>query len=224
MSEISQATWAAVDAFLESCFMPVEDSLAWVTAANKEAGLPAIDVSPLQGQLLEMIAGLMGAKRILEVGTLGGYSTIWLARALPAGGKVVTLELDPKHADTARKNLARAGVADRVEVRVGPANDTLAAMRREGLGPFDLTFIDADKVSTPVYYEHALALSRPGSLIIVDNVIRHGEVANPNSKDSNALAMRAFVIALGKDRRVTPAAVPMAGVKGYDGMVMARVR
>lgn len=223
MSENSPATWAAVDAFLESSILPRDATLCAAIEANKRAGLPPIDVSPLQGQALHLLARAARARRILEIGTLGGYSTIWLARALPEGGQLVTLELDPVHAAVARENLERAGVGSRVEVRVGPAAASLTALRREGAAPFDLTFIDADKPSTPDYYEHALALSAPGSLIIIDNVIRHGEVANPATNDPSAQVMRRFFSSLGKDPRVTPAVIPTVGVKGYDGLALAIV-
>lgn len=223
MSENSHATWFSVDAFLESAIIPNDVVLRDVIDANRRAGLPAIDVSPIQGQMLHVIARTARASRILEIGTLGGYSTIWLARALPQGGRLVTLELDPSHAAVARDNLVRAGVASRVEVRVGPAAESLAALRSQGAGPFDLTFIDADKPSTPGYFEHALALSAPGSLIIIDNVVRHGEIANPATNDPAAQVMRRFFQSLGTDPRVTPAVIPTVGVKGYDGLALAIV-
>jgi len=223
MSEISSSTWSSVDAFLESAILPHDAALEAAIKANSQAGLPAIDVSPLQGQALHLLARAARARRILEVGTLGGYSTIWLARALPRAGRLVTLELDPNHAAVARDNISRAGLADRVEVCVGPAAASLAALRSQNAAPFDLTFIDADKPSTPEYFEHALALSAPGALIIIDNIIRHGEIANPETRDESARVMRSFMQALGKDRRVTPAAIPTVGVKGYDGLALAIV-
>ena len=191
--------------------------------ASTEAGLPAINVAPNQGKLLHLWARMVGARSILEVGTLGGYSTIWLARALPPGGRIVTLEAEPRHAEVAVANLERAGVADRVEVVVGKALDTLPVLAQEGRGPFDLTFIDADKPSNADYFSWALRLSRRGSVIVIDNVVRDGALADADSDDASVRAMRALVERLADDPRVSATAVQTVGGKGYDGFLLALV-
>ena len=220
---MTQETWSAVDEY----FLPLvgEDAaLREATVASHEGGLPPIQVAPNQGKLLYMLATLRGARNILEVGTLGGYSTIWLARALPEGGTLTTLEIDPKHAEVASKNLARAGLDKKVRVRVGKASETLEAMRFEKREPFDFTFIDADKPSNLDYFDRALDFSRPGSLIVVDNIARAGKVADAQSTDANVLGVRRLRDALAKNDRVTATAIQTVGSKGYDGFVLAIVK
>jgi len=215
--------WSEVDAFLESSLLPPDPVLSACLASSSDAGLPDIQVSPSQGMLLHLIARSHRARRILEVGTLGGYSGIQLARALPVGGRLITLELDPKHASVARANFARAGLDDRIEIREGPALRSLDALVAERPEPFDLFFIDADKPSTLAYFERCLRLARPGSVIVVDNVVRHGELANAQTTDPNVRGMREFVSALGRERRVRATGMQTVGSKGYDGFVLAEV-
>ena len=215
--------WSAVDEFLNAHVVPEDPALTAALADSAAAGLPPIAVAPNQGKLLHILARLRGARTILEVGTLGGYSTIWLARALPADGRLVTLELDPRHAAVAKANLARAGVADNVEVRIGPALDSLAALAAEGRPPFDLAFIDADKPNNPNYFDWALKLSRPGGLIIVDNVVRKGAVADATSTDPNVLGTRRLFERLRREPRVTATALQTVGLKGWDGLIVALV-
>jgi predicted O-methyltransferase YrrM len=216
-----QDRFTAVDRHLAERLLEPDAALTAALAASEAAGLPAQGVSPLQGRLLELLARVQGACTILELGTLGGYSTIWLARALPAGGRLVTLELDPGYAAVARANLARAGLADVVEVRVGPARDTLAALAAEGAGPFDLVFIDADKASNAEYMEAALGLARTGSLIVADNVVRGGAVLYGD--DPSAVGVRRFFDLLAGDPRVSATAIQTVGEKGYDGFALAVV-
>ena len=192
--------------------------------ANAEAKLPAIDVSATQGKFLYLLAKIHGARRILEVGTLGGYSTIWLARALPEDGKLVTLEIEKRHADVALKNVERAGVAARVELRLAPAAESLAALVKEGAEPFDLIFIDADKPNNPVYLEWALRLARPGTVLIVDNVIREGAVIEAESTDASVRGTRKLFDLMAANPRLDATALQTVGSKGYDGFVMAVVR
>ncbi len=192
-------------------------------SASAAAGLPAINVSPPQGKLLQLIARIRGAREILEIGTLGGYSTIWLARALPAGGRMVTIEADPKHAEVARKNLSRAGVAGQVDLRVSKAIDALPALVAEGRGPFDLIFIDADKAGIPDYFRWSLRLSRPGSVIIVDNVIRNGAVTDAGSADPSVQGVRRFNEILAGEPRVSATTLQTVGAKGYDGFTLVLV-
>jgi len=215
--------WSAVDAYVVDRLLPRDDALDAALAANAAAGLPAIDVSAAQGRMLELHARMIGARRILEVGTLGGYSTIWLARALPADGRLVTLELDPHHAEVARENLARAGLAERCEVRTGPAVDTLAAMIESGEAPFDLVFIDADKPSNVAYLDAALRLTRPGSVILVDNVVRGGAVTDPASTDPSVIGTRALFDAVAAEPRLAATAIQTVGDKGWDGFLLAVV-
>jgi predicted O-methyltransferase YrrM len=215
--------WTSVDAWFERHLLAPDGPLDAALADSRAAGLPAISVSPTQGKLLHLLARSIGAARILEVGTLGGYSTIWLARALPPSGHVVTLEIDPHHADVARANLRRAGLAAVVEVRVGPALDSLQQLGREGAAPFDLVFIDADKVSNAVYFEWALRLTRPGSLIVVDNVVRNGAVADEDSTDENVLGVRRLFAVMAAEPRVSATAIQTVGSKGYDGFALAFV-
>src|SRR5688572_14744087 len=188
-----QERWTAVDRYLTDLLVPADAALAATLEESARAGLPPIAVSPTEGKLLHLLARVHGARKILEIGTLGGYSTIWLARALPPGGKLITLEADAKHATVARSNIARAGLSDVVEVVIGRAIDTLPKLEHDRRGPFDLTFIDADKVSTPDYFAWALRLSRKGGMIIVDNVIREGEVIDAASNDVSVQGVRRFM-------------------------------
>ncbi|MFE4356514.1 O-methyltransferase [Kitasatospora sp. MY 5-36] len=220
----SQPTWDAVDAYFSEQLVGHDPVLEGATAAADAAGLPKIAVAPNQGKLLHLLALTQGAKRILEVGTLGGYSAIWLARALPADGTLLTLELDPRHAEVARGNLAAAGLAGVAEVRVGRAADSLAALVEQGVEPFDLVFIDADKPSNPEYFRRALQLTRPGSLIIVDNVVRGGAVADADSTDPAVVGTRALHELIAAEPTVTATSVQTVGSKGYDGFTLARVR
>ena len=219
---MTQEIWAAVDSYLTDQLLPHDRVLQSALEASTAAGLPPISVAPNQGALLGMLARLGGARRILEIGTLGGYSTIWLARALPPGGRLLTLEADPRHAEVAVANLELAGLAGLVEVRVGPAGETLPKLVSEGVAPFDLTFIDADKPSTPEYFEWALRLSRPGSLIIVDNVVRNGAVADAGSLDPSILGLRR-TLELMAGPKLTATALQTVGSKGYDGLAIALV-
>ena len=216
--------WAAVDDYFESLFIPSDPILTAALESSTAAGLPSINVSPNQGQLLHVLARSHNVRRILEIGTLGGYSTIWLARALPADGRLITLELDPKHAVVAQQNLDRAGVSSSVEIRVGRAIETLEKLHAEQPAPFDLVFIDADKQSTKEYIDWSLQLTRPGSLIIVDNVIRRGEVINAASDDERVHGMRRALDALAVEPRLLSAGVQTVGSKGYDGFVLAWVK
>jgi len=220
-ADITAATerWAAVDDYLAARLVPGEAALTAALAANAAAGLVAADVSPAQGRLLELLAQLCGARTILEIGTLGGYSTIWLARALPPDGRLVTLEADPHHAHVARENLARAGLSDVVEVVEGPALETLPGVA----GPFDLVFIDADKERSADYLALALARSRPGTLIVADNIVRGGAVIDPRSDDARVVGARRLVEAVAAEPRLMAAPVQTVGVKGWDGMVLALV-
>ena len=215
--------WTRVDEYLEELFTPADPALDATLGSTSAAGLPTIQVSATQGKLLHVMAKAMGARRILEIGTLAGYSAIWLARALPAGGRLVTIEVDPKHADVARKNIAGAGLADRVDIRVGRAIDVLPQLLAEGAGPFDLTFIDADKVGYTAYLDWTIRLSRPGSLIIADNVIRDGAITEADTGDDAVDGIRRFNAALAADRRVSATAVQTVGAKGYDGFTAAVV-
>jgi predicted O-methyltransferase YrrM len=220
---VSSETWTAVDDYLTDLILPADPALDAAQEAARAAGLPAISVSAAQGKFLHLLARIQRARRILEIGTLAGYSTIWMARALPPGGRLVTLEFDPKHADIARANIARAGLSDAVDIRVGRAIDALPALAGEP--PFDLVFIDADKPSTTDYFNWALKLSRRGSVIVVDNVVRDGKVARP-SDDEAVQGMRKFMgalAALEKDKRVSATALQTVGAKGYDGFAIAIV-
>ena len=215
--------WIAVDRYLENALVGPDEALAAALEANAAAGLPAIDVSATQGKLLYLLARIRGARTILELGTLGGYSTIWLARALPADGRLVTLELDPGYAEVARANVERAGLAALVEFRVGPALESLDALAAEGAGPFDLVFVDADKRTTPDYLRRALDLSRPGTVIVTDNVVRNGSLADLAATDPNAEGMRAAVALLAADPRVDATVIQTVGTKGWDGFAVALV-
>jgi predicted O-methyltransferase YrrM len=220
---MSQPQWTAVDRYFTDLFVPADAALDDALAASAAAGLPPINVSPPQGKLLHLLARLQGARTVLEIGTLGGYSTLWLARALPEGGHVITLEFDPKHADVARGNLERAGLSHLVEVRVGAALDTLPKIAAEGRAPFDLVFIDADKKNNAEYFTWALRLSRPGSVIIVDNVVRDGGVIDAESADPNIQGVRRCNAMMAAEPRVTATAIQTVGSKGYDGFAIAWV-
>jgi caffeoyl-CoA O-methyltransferase len=216
--------FADVDRYIAGLFAPEDDALAGVERSIERAGMPQISVSPTEGKLLHVLARLCGAQRILEIGTLAGYSTIWMARALPPGGRLVSIEVDPKHADIARENVARAGVADRVSIRVGRALDVLPELERESAGPFDMTFIDADKPPYLEYFQWALRLSRPGSLIVADNVIRHGWVVDRASEDAFVRGVQRFNDALAAEPRVAAILLQTVGARGHDGMALAVVR
>ena len=223
MTQNHQNQWAAVDHYINDLFIPADPALDAALQAQVDAGLPPINVAPNQGRLLQILALTQGARTILEIGTLGGYSTIWLARALPPGGRLITLEADPKHAEVARANIARAGLAEVVEVRLGRALDTLPQLAESGAGPFDLVFIDADKPNTAAYFAWALKLTRRGSLIITDNVVRDGAVADAASTDANVQGVRRFNAALAAEPRVTATVLQTVGSKGYDGIAFAIV-
>jgi predicted O-methyltransferase YrrM len=218
-----ERTWTEVDRYFDARLAPADDALKQALADCESATLPPISVTPMQGKLLAMLASTCGARRILEVGTLGGYSTIWMARALPVDGRLVTLEIDPGHAAVAERNIARAGLDDRVDIIVAPAATTLAQLQADGVAPFDLVFIDADKQSSDTYFEAALALSHVGTLIIVDNVVRGGDVLDAASTDGGILGIRRLVELLSREPRVTSTAIQTVGSKGYDGFLMARV-
>ena len=216
--------FADVDRYVADLFAPEDDALAQVERSIEAAGMPHISVSPTEGKLLHVLARLARASRILEVGTLAGYSTIWMARALPPEGRLVTLEVDPKHAEIARANLARAGVADRVDVRVGRALDLLPELEREHSGGFDMVFIDADKPPYLEYVRWALRLSHPGTLIVADNVIRSGEVLDRASEDAFVRGVQRFNDALAAEPRVSSIVLQTVGARGHDGMALAVVR
>ena len=218
-----QELWSKVDRYLDDLFVGDDPVLDAALEASREAGLPAIAVAPTQGKLLYLLARLQGAKRILEIGTLGGYSTIWLARALPADGRLITLEYVAKHAEVAKANIARAKLADKVEIRVGQALATLSLLAAEKAGPFDLVFIDADRPNNPAYLEWALKHTRKGSLIVCDNVVREGQVLDARSKDAGVQGMRRFNELLAAEPRVTATAIQTVGAKGYDGFAVALV-
>jgi predicted O-methyltransferase YrrM len=215
--------WNAVDAYFTRTIVGQDDALEAARAANDAAGLPRIDVSPPQGKLLHLIARMAGARKALEIGALGGYSTIWIARALPPDGLLVTLEADDKHAAVARANVARAGLADRVDVRVGPALNTLPKIEAEGLGPFDFVFIDADKSNNANYLSWALRLSRPGTAIVVDNVVRDGRIADAASRDPDVTGTRRMFEMMAREPRLQATAIQTVGDKGWDGFALAIV-
>ncbi|HEV2370338.1 MAG TPA: O-methyltransferase [Acidimicrobiales bacterium] len=220
---MSYEQWSAVDNYISDVLVGADPVLDAALEASAAAGLPPINVAPNQGKLLNLLARIQGARSILEVGTLGGYSTIWLARAVPAGGRVVTLEVEPKHAEVARANLERAGLSDVATVKVGKALDSLAELEAEGADPFDLVFIDADKPNNPEYFGWALRLTRPGSVIVVDNVIRNGAVADATSGDPAIVGTRRMNELMAAEGRVSATEVQTVGIKGYDGFAIALV-
>jgi predicted O-methyltransferase YrrM len=221
--QANQRLWTAVDRYISDRLLPPDPALDAALEASAAAGLPAIAVSPNQGKLLYLLARIQGARSILELGTLGGFSTIWLARALPPGGRLLTLELDAKYAEVAGENLARAGLADLVELRVGPALEALPQLTAENRGPFDLIFIDADKQSIPEYFQWALRLARRGSVIVTDNVVRDGSLLDASSDDPRVLGTRRFHELLAGESRLSATTIQTVGLKGYDGFTLALV-
>lgn len=221
---MNQEQWTAVDNYIGSLVVPSDSALDAAIEASAKAELPAIAVTPNQGKLLHILARLAKAKTILEIGTLGGYSTIWLARALPPRGRLYTLEINPKHAEVALKNVKRAKLGNMVELRLGPAIDSLKTLAKEKAGPFDLTFIDADKASIPDYFTWSLKLSRSGSLIVVDNVVRKGAIIDAASKDADVQGVRRLNEMLAKEKRVTATTIQTVGSKGYDGITIVMVK
>ncbi|MGZ2748611.1 O-methyltransferase [Burkholderia stagnalis] len=220
---MNQDQWAQMDAYFSATLVPSDAALDAALAASDAAGLPAINVAPNQGKLLQLLATIRGARRILEVGTLGGYSTIWLARVLPPGGKLVTLELNPEHAKVATQNIARAGFAEVVSVVVGSAKDSLERLVEAGAEPFDFVFIDANKENNAVYLDAALKLSRPGTVIVVDNVVRQGRVADLDNHDPDVVGVREGFDFIAAQPRLTTTAVQTVGLKGWDGFAISIV-
>ena len=220
---MSQELWDAVDRYVSDNLVGHDGALEEALRASDAAGLPQIAVSPAQGKLLHLLARIRGARSVLEIGTLGGYSAIWLGRAIAPGGRMVTLEVDAAHAAVARANLTRAGLAGVVEVRLGKALDTLPEIARENLAPFDLSFIDADKANIPEYFDWALRMSRPGSVIIVDNVVRKGAVIQADSEDESVRGVRRLNDRLATEPRVSSTTIQTVGVKGYDGFTLSLV-
>ncbi|WP_426320361.1 O-methyltransferase [Microbacterium sp. E-13] len=221
MAEPTPDTWRRVDAYLTELLVGHDPGLERAVADQNEAGLPAIEVAPVHGKLLHLVARMAGARRVLEIGTLGAYSTIWLARALPDGGQVVTIEAEPRNADLARANLDRAGVGDRVEIKVGRAAEVLPTL--DGGRPFDLVFIDADKESNTIYLDWAARLGRPGTVVMVDNTVRGGEVANPATENPQIIGVQRGLEMLGRDPRFDATAIQTLDAKGYDGIAIAIV-
>jgi predicted O-methyltransferase YrrM len=221
---LPQDRWTAVDDYSDAALLPADPTLDAALQAIADAGLPEISVSPAQGKLLNLLALGQGARRILEIGTLGGYSAIWLARALPSGGRLITLEADPRHAEVARANLASAGLGEVSEVRVGRALDTLPVLHAAGDGPFDLIFIDADKSSYAEYLAWSVRLSRPGTMIVADNVVRGGAVTDVGSRNASVRGVRRFIETLGAEPRVSATVIQTVGRKGYDGFALAVVQ
>ena len=219
----AQDQWSEVDQYFCKLLVPPDPVLDLALEAIRAAGLPAISVSPNQGKFLEILAEILGARSILEIGTLGAYSTIWLARGLRAGGRLITLEAEPKHAEVAHANIARAGLERVVELRLGNALETLPQIASEGHGPFDLIFIDADKANIPAYFEWSLKLSRPGTVIVVDNVVRDGAVIDSNSDDPSIQGVRRFIELLAAESGVSGTVIQTVGTKGYDGFAIVRV-
>jgi predicted O-methyltransferase YrrM len=215
--------WAEVDDYLAGLLAPHDAALTQALDTNHAAGLPSIDVPPLLGKFLDVMIRTTGARRVLEIGTLGGYSTIWMARALPPDGLLVTLELEARHAEVARENLKAAGVAERVEIRVGPALDTMRSLHADGAEPFDLIFIDADKKGLPEYLEASLELAHRGTVIITDNVVRDGQVADPGTTDPHVRGVQRFLEMAAKEPRLSMTAIPTVGARGYDGFAIGVV-
>jgi len=220
---MDQKLFTEVDSYLADKLLAEDEPLREALKANATADLPSIDVSPTQGKLLYLLARMSGAKRILEVGTLGGYSTIWLARALPKDGVLVTLELNPKHAEVAAANIRRAGLSQLVDLRIGPATESLARLHAENAAPFDLIFLDADKPNNPVYLDWAVKLSRTGTVIIGDNVIREGAIIDAHDADPSVAGTRLFLEKLGSHPRLDATAIQTVGSKGHDGFALAIV-
>jgi predicted O-methyltransferase YrrM len=223
LASLGQERWSAVDDYLAGKLVGDDSVSAAALAAGAAAELPPITVSASQGKLLELLVRVQGARRILELGTLGGYSSIWMARALPADGRLITLEYEKLHAEVATKNIAMAGFADKVQVRQGAGADSMAALVKEKSAPFDFVFIDADKPGYPAYLEWALKLTRPGSLIVADNMVRQGKVADAKSRDERVQGARKFNALVSKNPKLEATAVQTVGSKGYDGFVLARV-
>jgi predicted O-methyltransferase YrrM len=223
LPEESKELWKQVDQYFAGALIADGDGFDAALDANRKADLPAIDVTPLQGKFLEILVRATGSKRILEIGTLGGYSTLWLARAIPHDGIVVTLEIEPRHAQIAKQNLDAAGFTDRVDLRLGAAAETLAALIKERTAAFDFIFIDADKASYPEYLQWSLKLSRPGTLIVADNVVRDGKVIDPSHPDPNIQGVRRFTEMVSAEPRLTATALQTVAAKGYDGFVIAVV-
>lgn len=218
-----QETWRRVDDYFAERLIPADEAMEAALAANRAAGLPAIDVTQLQGRFLELLVRMTGARRVLEIGTLGGYSTLWMAQALPADGRLVTLECNPHHADVARENLHRAGVLERVDLRLGQALESLAALKHENAAPFDLIFLDADKTSYTEYLDWALKLARPGTVIAADNVVRQGQVAQKGHRDENVQGVQRFTERMAAEPRLCATVLQMVSTKGYDGIALAVV-
>jgi predicted O-methyltransferase YrrM len=216
--------WRAVDAYLTETIVAPDRALEEALAANAAAGLPSIDVSAPQGKLIHLLARMTGARKALEIGALGGYSTIWLARALPDDGRLIALELNAKHAEIARRNVARAGLSGKVQVRTGAALATLPKVEAEGLGPFDFIFIDADKGNNAAYLEWSLRLSRPGTAIMVDNVVRDGEVVDAASANPDVVGVRRMFEVMAREPRLSATAIQTVGAKGWDGFALAIVK
>jgi predicted O-methyltransferase YrrM len=220
---MSQNTWTAVDRYVEQTLVGTDAVLEQTLKATEAAKLPPISVSAPQGKLLYLLALTRGARSILEIGTLGGYSTIWMARALPPEGRLISLEIDPKHAAVARSNIELAGLSEKVDIRIGPALETLEKIQTEGKGPFDLVFIDADKARIPSYFQWSMKLTRRGSLIVVDNVVRNGRVINTDDADPDLQGIRKFNELVAQEPRVSATAIQTVGVKGYDGFALLLV-
>jgi predicted O-methyltransferase YrrM len=221
---VNDLLWTKVDRYLANALLPEDLILEEVLRSSEAADIPSIQVSALQGKLLMLLVQAQGARRILEIGTLAGYSTIWLARGLPDGGRIVTLEADAHHAQIAQSNIAKAGYANKVELRLGRALKTLPILANERIGPFDFVFIDADKKHIPEYFDWSLKLSRPGSLIVVDNVVRDGQVVDLANREANIAGVRSFLERVGHDPRVEATAMQTVGMKGHDGFAVVRVK
>jgi predicted O-methyltransferase YrrM len=223
MTLTNERRWSAVDSYFADILIGSDAALEAALAANAAAGLPSIDVSAPQGKLIHLLARMAGARKALEIGALGGYSTIWLARALPEDGRLITLEVNARHAEVARLNIARAGLERKVEIRTGAALATLPKIEAEGLGPFDFVFIDADKANNAAYLEWALRLSRPGTAIVVDNVVREGEVIDASSADPDVIGVRRMFEEMAREKRLSATAIQTVGAKGWDGFALAIV-
>jgi predicted O-methyltransferase YrrM len=223
MTLTNERRWSAVDSYFAETLIGSDPALEAALAANAAAGLPSIDVSAPQGKLIHLIARMAGARKALEIGALGGYSTIWLARALPEDGRLITLEVNAKHAEVARANVARAGLERKVEIRTGAALETLPKIEAEGLGPFDFVFIDADKTNNAAYVEWALRLSRPGTAIVVDNVVRDGGILDAASRDRDVVGVRRMFEMMAREKRLSVTAIQTVGAKGWDGFALAIV-